>query len=172
MHIPLLPMKNVLLLMTAAVFLNGCTTPSAQPIPGSAAAKARTNAARQAAAEAEENYPAFEERTAKLKLGMSKARVAAIMDDEGRSVSKTLSPQGAMETVVYTPDFGQRYSTALRRQFSLGFAGMSDPNGAVLTFKNGALFSISSHKQEKPITAGAAAPGRPPSASGWSHPPG
>lgn len=122
----------------------GCASSPSAPGPAGSAARnaSQTKVAQQ---EEEENYPAFEERIAKLKLGMSKARVAAIMDDEGHSAHKSLSAQGQIETVVYTPDFGQRYSTALRRHFSMGFAGMSDPDGAVLTFKNGALSSISSH---------------------------
>ncbi len=130
----------MVLCVSAVSFWTGCASAPA-PSSGPVAAKAR---APSPAAEEEAETPPFETRIARLRLGMSKARVAAIMGDEGHSAHRGLSAQGNTETVVYTPDFGQRYSTALRRQFSLGFAGMSDPNGSVLTFRNGALLSISS----------------------------
>ncbi len=76
---------------------------------------------------------------------MSKAQVTAIMDDEGQSLHRSLTGQGNIETVLYQPNFGQRYSTALKQQFSLGFAGRSDPNATTLMFKNGRLSSVSSH---------------------------
>ena len=76
---------------------------------------------------------------------MSKAQVIAIMDDDGQSFGRSLSAQGAIETIHFMPRFGQRYATALKREFSLGWAGRSDPNGATMMFKDGRLSSISSH---------------------------
>ena len=97
------------------------------------------------AAQQEEESETFESRISKLKLGMTKAQVVSIMDDEGQSVNRSLTPQGTIETVIYTPNFGQRYATALKREFSLGFAGRSDPHSSVMMFKDGRLSSVSSH---------------------------
>ena len=96
------------------------------------------------AAQLEAESESYDSRISKLKLGMTKAQVVSIMDDEGQSVNRSLTPQGTIETVIYTPAFGQRYATALKREFSLGFAGRSDPNSTVMMFKDGRLSSVSS----------------------------
>lgn len=128
-------LKNILPTGVIVMLSVGCASQAPTPKPASAPAAT--------VSQEEEEIP-FETRVAKLRLGMSKSQVTAIMDDEGQSLHRSLSDQGNVETVLYAPNFGQRYSTALKRQFSLGFAGRSDPNGTVLMFKNGRLSSVSS----------------------------
>jgi len=85
----------------------------------------------------------IDDRVARLKLGMTKQQVIAIMGDNYRPAGRTQSAQGTMEGMHYLPGFGSRYATALKRSYSFGIAGRRDPNGVMLQLKDGRLANIS-----------------------------
>jgi len=118
-----------LVVAVATCLLLGCS--SSTPVPETVSPEVET--------------ASFDTQVSRLKLGMSRAQVTAIMGYEGDAGGKSQTTQGTFETVYFMPNFGQRYSTALKRQFSLGFAGRSDPDGAAVGFKNGRVFTITSH---------------------------
>ncbi len=83
-------------------------------------------------------------RVSRLRLGMTKAQVVAVMGDEGRSLNVSQSEHGTLETVQYSPGFGSRYVSALKSSYTFGLAGHEGLEGATLLFKNGHLSNISS----------------------------
>lgn len=84
----------------------------------------------------------FESRVERLRLGMTKQQIIAIMGDNYRPGGKTRSTHGSHETMAYLPSFGSRYATALKRNYSFGIAGRHDANAVTLHLQNGRLSNI------------------------------
>jgi hypothetical protein len=84
----------------------------------------------------------FDVRLSRLKLGMSKSQVIAIMGDDYLPGGRSLTDRGTFETLTYEPSFGNRSATALIRSYSFGAAGRKRTDGATLQFREGHLAGI------------------------------
>ncbi len=84
----------------------------------------------------------FDTRLSRLKLGMSRSQVIAILGDNYLPGGRSQSAQGTFETLTYQPGFGSRYATGLIRGYSFGVAGRKRTNGAALQLKDGRLTNI------------------------------
>lgn len=134
--LPCLKYSFVLPAALATVLLSGCA--SDQP---------RTSDHHRAAAtrrEDPEDRP-LEDRAARLRLGMSKSQVVAIMGDNYHSGGMSQSAQGTIETWFYQPGFGSRYARALKSEYTFGLSGHEHMDGVHLVFQNGRLSHINTH---------------------------
>ena len=98
--------------------------------------------ARAAETDHDEDEDDFDTRLSKLKIGMSRSQVIAIMGDNYYPGARSQSAQGSFETLMYQPGFGSRYATALIRGYSFGIAGRKRTNGTALQIKDGRLSNI------------------------------
>jgi hypothetical protein len=87
----------------------------------------------------------FDTKVSKLKIGMTKQQVLAIMGDDYTQMGKGLTAHGSFEGLCYTPNYGRRLATALKRQYTLGIAGRNDTTVVTLQFQNGLLSTINQH---------------------------
>ncbi|MCX6855554.1 MAG: hypothetical protein NTV80_11700 [Verrucomicrobia bacterium] len=87
----------------------------------------------------------FDTKVSRLKIGMSKQQVFAIMGDDYTQMGRMQSAQGSFEGLHYTPNYGSRLATTFKRQYTLGIAGRNDTTGVTLQLQNGRLSSINQH---------------------------